>query len=255
MRDEIDLWDGLIEIPRAAPDRRLETFKAHREQAFAKLEAKRQELLSCLQSTYELTDRPFDERRAWLGIEVSAHTYLVHKDMQENDMSPAACRQRFREIAESIWNLRSELERALREPDISNELMWSWFETAQLEDGLYHVEWAFRDMVISFAAFEKRLHQATAEIPIKRGAKRSPKRRCIFELATTFRSCTGKVPGAGDGPFARFVCTFFEIIESDKSDTSEVLDLIKSVRAEAQTILKFSPFDKSIPHSYFNPPD
>ena len=55
---------------------------------------------------------------------------------------------------------------------------------------------------------------------------------CIVHLAMLFRSSTGTRPGAGEGPFARFVSAFLNAVGRAIAD-SAVIDAIKDARAQS----------------------
>jgi hypothetical protein len=54
----------------------------------------------------------------------------------------------------------------------------------------------------------------------------------IVRLAMLFRSSTGTRPGAGEGPFARFVSAFLDAVGRTIAD-SAVIDAIKNARAQS----------------------
>jgi hypothetical protein len=69
----------------------------------------------------------------------------------------------------------------------------------------------------------------------------------IYALAKDYRNSTGRKPGAGDGPFARFIYEFLTALGGDLEYES-VVDAIKDVRARSlmrTAISKWgpSPFD------------
>ena len=68
----------------------------------------------------------------------------------------------------------------------------------------------------------------------------------IYALAWDYRKSTGKKPGAGDGPFARFVREFLAAVGQDNVSQKYVTDAIKDAPTQARensSKSTLSPFD------------
>ena len=71
----------------------------------------------------------------------------------------------------------------------------------------------------------------------------------IIGLAGLYRRSTGAKPGAGPGPFSRFVCEFLRGVGQSDPVSASVIDAIKDARAKAPKLLAatgypiVSPFD------------
>jgi hypothetical protein len=66
----------------------------------------------------------------------------------------------------------------------------------------------------------------------------------VGTLAAVYRESTGAKPGAGHGPFVRFVCAFLAAIRANISEDYAV-ELVQNARSWARTRgnWKSSPFD------------
>lgn len=54
---------------------------------------------------------------------------------------------------------------------------------------------------------------------------------CIVDLASHYKKCTGKKPGAGAGPFAGLVATFWRALGNERSDVAIIKDIKKARKA------------------------
>jgi hypothetical protein len=59
----------------------------------------------------------------------------------------------------------------------------------------------------------------------------------VIALALAYRNSTGLKPGAGPGPFARFVCEFLSAVGRRNLAAESVIEAIKNARAVAPVLL------------------
>jgi hypothetical protein len=70
---------------------------------------------------------------------------------------------------------------------------------------------------------------------------------CLIALASVYRSSTGSKPGAGDGPFAKFVLEFLTALGRRNIEYESVIAAIKDARTRSlqnPTGWAPSPFDE-----------
>jgi len=106
-------------------------------------------------------------------------------------------------------------------------------------------------VIVSLAALETAACRAADEVPKARGRPKGSaflSRGFIEGLAGVYQNSTGSKPGAGDGPFARFVYGFLTALGRGNIEYDSVVDAIKDTRDRARmrpasTKWGSSPFD------------
>jgi hypothetical protein len=251
------------ELERAILDDRMKAFKAEVESNLNRLSGHKKQLLSLLSDSYDRGTKaePFDADKSWSRIETTAYQYFARQILKQTVTSGADRGARYRVISDTARKAISMIDEARRYPDLGNDLIKAWLEgtkelsdaTDQFGDRLYiELEFyrKFDKALESLTELEAAANQAAAnEVHKGRGRPKGTSDlpwNYIYALAEDYRKSTGLKPGAGEGPFARFVRAFLTAIGQDEKSEDYVIDVIKDARIEARKNprkSKPSPFD------------
>ena len=124
--------------------------------------------------------------------------------------------------------------------DVGNDLIAGWWEGAseyaEVEGrfvDLLYIEREFETVVTSLAALETAATRAADNVSTRRGRPKGTAilpRHFIEALAAVYRDTTGSKPGAGDGPFAKFVMEFLTALGHRNIQYESAIDAIKDAR-------------------------
>jgi hypothetical protein len=237
---KIKLWDGL-EVCETVPDGRTDAVKAVIEVDLAAFDRHQEALLTILRNDYERGPRaePFDANRSWRGLISLAGTYL-REGRAKNELMPAAAQvARLRELEKIFGKARVMADKAMQD-DVGSALCTSWWEgTSECTEAggqfvdLLDIDREFE--VATLAALETAAIRAASNVRTGRGRAKGTAilpRGYIEALAVGYRDWTGLKPGAGVGPFARFVCKFLAALGRNIGYES-VIDAIKDARTRS----------------------
>jgi hypothetical protein len=245
------IWNGAT----PAPDPSTDAFLAAIEEQLTKFREHKEVLLSHLENAYDRSAKaePFDKDKSWSQIEMLAHFQYAYTRLKQQGIRAGERRTRYREIADVLTRARSMIEDAMRSPDLADDLIGSWWQdtTEYAEAGgrfvdLLYIEGEFEKMTKGLAALEE------AAVRASHGAQQGPGRprgssvllsAYIRPLADLYRKCTGLKPGAGQGPFARFVGAYVTAIGLGLIGEDRLVDIIKDVRA--RTLMNRSKWGRS----------
>ncbi len=191
--------------------------------------------------------RPINEDEAWKAILSVARLYArdppPHKAMSVEE------RAKSRLIAQALGKARTEIDEALELPNLANMLVGSWEERTESDERL---PYPFRQtdfwlMMDGLSALEAMAIQVAKDANRKRGRPEGTAilpSEIILRLAGVYQGCTGLEPGAGSGPFARFVSTFLAAMGRGVIGEASLVDAIKQTRREFK--LGFRPWNKPL---------
>ena len=201
-------------------------------------------LLSLLCNAYNGDSKAalFDTDRAWHDIKSMAHLYFTQEMVKREAISNAEREARCRKIAEILGGARNMIYDAMRTPDLADDLIWGWWGgTSECADAWAEVK-DVEPLYIK-RQFEKVLEGLAAlEVGAVRAADGAHKGRgrphgtsvlppdYIIALAAMYRGSTGSKPGAGDGPFAKFVMEFLTALRRN-IEYESVIGAIQDARA------------------------
>ena len=240
---KIKLWDGIIEYDQPVPDPKTEAVKAAIEVGLIAFDRHQEALLTILRNDYEGGTRaePFDANRSWRGLAALAGSYLWRARVKQEVMPAAELVVRLRELEKAFGIARAMADKALQD-DVGDALGSSWWEgtseCAKAEGrfvDLLYIKREFEKVVTSLAALETAATRAAGDVPMRPGR---PKGTAILPwdfieaLAALYRNTTGSKPGAGNGPFAKFVMKFISALGGFIEDES-VIDAIKDARTRS----------------------
>lgn len=274
MADEpktVTIWDGAISYERSEYDAETKALLVAIETGLAEFGRHKDALLAILRDGYERglksapvdTDgaksMPFDADRAWrLHLEGLAHQYFHREWVKQEVTKPAVRQAQLREIARVLERARDMISE-VTQSDVGNDLISGWWEgTSEYAEAegrfvdLLYIQREFEKVVISLSALETAATRAADGVSTRRGR---PKGTAIMPqdyieaLAAVYRNTTGSRPGAGDGPFAKFVMEFLTALGRHNIQYESVIDAIKDARRwalkrPAATKWGPSPFDE-----------
>jgi hypothetical protein len=176
-------------------------------------------------------------------------------------MMPIADRKaRLRELVKALSNARTLTDKALQD-DVGDDLFSAWWEgnkeplsVVRYDDGsvvsVRTVYEMFEEAVTGLAALETAAVLAASEAHEERAGRNGLRKSSMLldyigTLADVYRESTGVKPGAGHGPFVRFVCAFLAAIRASISEDYAV-ELVQNARSWARTPgnCTSSPFDE-----------
>jgi hypothetical protein len=239
---KIKPWDGL-EVYEAASNGRTDAVKARIEVSLTAFDRHQEALLTILHNDYERGPRTesFDANRSWRGLISLASTYLWEGGGTKKLMPAAKQVARLRELEKIFGKARVMTDTAMQD-DVGAALRTSWWEgtSEHAEAGgrfvdLLYIEREFEKVVASLAALETAAIRAASNVPTGRGRPKGTAilpRGYIEALAAVYRVSTGLKPGAGDGPFAKFVCEFLTALGRN-IEYESVIDAIKDARTRS----------------------
>ena len=192
---------------------------------------------------------------------VVARMYYRQTIVKQETMPVADREARLRELAKALGKARGMTDKAMQD-DVGDDLFSAWWEgtneprasVVRNDDGSIALvgiaDEMFKEAVAGLAALETAALRAASEAHEERTRHRGPRRGtvppdCIDTLAAVYRGSTGAKPGAGHGPFVRFVCAFLAAIRANISE-DYVVELAQNARSRARTNCSKwapSPFD------------
>jgi hypothetical protein len=209
-----EIWDGILEEgPKPDPkikavkhavERELRQFEQHKEIVFDHLRAGSK-------------SRPFDKEKAWCRLTRLAQAYFWRQGA-----TPAPKRvARLRRLADALGRARYMAEIARRD-HVGSDLFAAWFDGSARDprgqivpdaDGtlrvVYFPELDLKETVATLDALKAAVLCAANDVPgTAPGRAAILPRPYIGALADAYKELTGSKPGAGVGPFARFVMQF-----------------------------------------------
>lgn len=218
-----------------------EAFKATIEKLLRQFSSHKETLLSLLRNAHDgdAITESFDAETPWFSIEGLARLYYAREWVKRETMSNADREARHRKIAETLRHAREMIEGAMNTPNLANDLVWAWWEgTSEYREAagrfvdLLYIEREFEKALEGLAALAVGALRAADGAHKGRGRPRGTSSLppdFINALAGVYRSSTGSKPGAGDGPFARFVLAFRGAI-GRHAEMDTVIDAIKDAR-------------------------
>ena len=251
-RRMVELWGGIIAHEEEDPDSEQAIFIRAIDVSTDAFGRHKAALLNHLQQVYETgpKSKPFDAEKSWLRLDRIAWMYFWHEGEGQRT-TPAADRvRRLRELAKALGRARRLVEKAIQD-DVGNDLFSAWWDANVRYDidptpplTLVRIDDEFEKVIASLPALETAAHRAADEIPKKDGRPRGTallRWDFIEVLAKIYRNSTGSKPGAGDGPFARFVYAFITALGRSNVEYLSIVDAIKDTRNQVR--MRSSPFD------------
>jgi hypothetical protein len=255
MADEpkmVTILDGLIKYEEQVPDLRTKAVTEAIEAGLTKFETHKEALLANLHDAYQHGPKsePFDADKSWRDLTHLAGTYFWEASVKQKQVAmPAADRRkRLRELAKALGQARGVADRAMQD-DVGDDLFSAWVDgthehepLARIvpnDDGsfaLVRLEDEFKKVMAGIAALETAALRAADEVRTRPGRPKGTTvlpRGYIEVLASVYQNNASEKPGAGVGPFARFVSGFLTALGRSYITDESVIDAIKDARALA----------------------
>jgi hypothetical protein len=233
----IEIWDGILsEEPapavKKAVERRLAAFDQHKDA-----------LLGCLRPRGP-GSQIFDANACWCHLTRLALLYFLQQLMAP----PGERAARLRKLAEVLDRARALAKKAAQDDLGCDDLLSALFRgrlprdpggTLVRDEGgslrvEYFAEIGLTQIVNSLGDYRAAVLRAADDVPAAGSGKPAILPKDYFHaLAEVYRTSTGREPGAGPGPFSKFVMTFRTALDRHKSvDNDSLIEAIKRVRRE-----------------------
>lgn len=246
----ISISDGTDRIVdyEAPDDARLAEFSQHKKN-----------LLDMLRDAYERgpKSKPFDAEKAWLRLTGFARFYFGQASVKRATMPADQRIERLQDVAKKLRQARSLVDRTMQS-DVADDLFSAWWEGTGSEyanaDGIFdprYMERKFKEVLKALAVLENAASNAAdCVVRPKRGKPAVLPWDDIWNLGVLYRRSTGSAPGAGDGPFAKFVMEV--LIATGRPNDIEYSSLVEAIKDARQWALTNpvackwgpSPFDE-----------
>jgi hypothetical protein len=238
---KIKLGGGIVEYNEPVPDPKTDDVKAAIEVGLKAFDRHQEALLTILRNDYERGTRaePFDADRPWHSLTFLARAYFWRARIKQEVMPAAKLVARLRELEKAFCKARAMADKAMQD-DVGDALCSSWWEgTSEYAEAegrfvdLLYIQREFEKVVTSLAVLETAAKRAADDVPTRaqrpKGTAILP-RDYIETLAAVYRDATGSKPGAGNGPFARFIWEFLTALGRCNIEYESVIDAIKDAR-------------------------
>lgn len=260
-RKKINLWGHIVEYEEPAPGSKIAAIKARIDARLAAFDDHKEELLTLLYDVYKRgpQSKGFDRDKAWGDVRFCAGQLFLQESAKREQltMSPANRVKRLRKLADALGRARCAADQAIRD-DLGDELCRVWRkrrgkrpEAQQPQQDPLHTEQEFRKAVENLAALEIAALCAIREIPKRNGRLGGNgilPYGVIIILGRLYLGNTEVSPGAGPGPFARFVLEFLSALGHRNVVYHSVTEAIKNARKADQMLpvvsdMRPSPFN------------
>jgi hypothetical protein len=251
---KVKLWGGIVGYDEPAPDARTEAVKAATEAGLVRFDHHKERLLTILRDRHDRVRKsePFDETKSWSGLTSLARSFFWQARVNQETMPAADRKVRLRTLATALKRSSIIVDEAMQN-DVGDELFSAWCEgsdeplvsVVRNDDGTLAMvrmpEEEFKKAVASLAALTTAALRAANEAHAKRPGRGRPKGTTVLPtgyievLATLYRESTGAKPGAGPGPFVRFVCAFLAAIGAANISEGYVVELAQAASSRTRT--------------------
>lgn len=256
-RKRVNIWGGTIEYEEPAPGSKLAAIKARIEARLAEFDAHEGKLLALLDYAHKRGPQAkrFDRNKVWSDVRFFAWQRLLQESAKHEQltMPPADRVKRLRKLEDALSRSRREVNKASKD-DVGDELcraLWKGIDK-RLEAPL-PIRQEFEKVGANLVALETAAFRAIEDIP-KRGDGRPGGTGVlpyglIIILAYLYLDNTQARPGAGSGPFARFVFNFMTALGHRDLVYQTVIENIKDARKNDLMLpeasgMRPSPFTK-----------
>ena len=218
----VNHWDGIIQSYETEPSAETQAFEVAIDAGVAAFGTQKDNLLAVLLNAYERGPKsnPFHADRAWDRLERMAWLYFWRKRL-EHEGRPARDRsKRLRKIANVLGKACRLFDEA-KQDALIDHVYSAWCDQNVRDDTvpegplvLVRLEDEFDKVLAALSTLEAATLRALEDKPnTKPGPAAALQSDFIEALATMYLELTGREPGAGLGPFYRFVMNFRAAID------------------------------------------
>ena len=238
---------------------RIQDYEVLDDAKIAEFNKHKETLLDTLRNVYQRSpkSKQFDADKAWRSLTGFARSYVGHGSVKHETMPAADRSERLSDIAKILGKARRLINKTMQN-EVGDDLFSGWWEEAGSNyakaDGSFdplYMESEFKKAVNGLADLEAAASYAEDHVERpKRGKPPVLSSDDIWNLAGLYRESTGSVPGAGDGPFAKFVIKV--LIAAGRPNDIEYESLTEAIKRARQWALTHpvvrkwapSPFDE-----------
>jgi hypothetical protein len=152
--------------------------------------------------------------------------------------------KRLRQLAKVAGQARQLVDNATRD-DVGDDIFKAWCAEANISLAsiirdmklVGRIADEIQKIIPALATIETAARRAAVDLHSRRGRPKGTEilpRECIWALAKVYRRSTGVKPGAGNGPFARFVHAFLTAVGRHVLEYHTVIALIKNARSSKE---------------------
>jgi hypothetical protein len=242
-RDTVKISDAILsERPAPSVVRAIKT-------NLAEFNKRKDKLIDHLKGRLPVSEQ-VDEEELWRSLTSLAQLYFLRKTSPPTVERKA----RLRKLAETLHRASNLAER-VRQDNVGVDLVSALFggalprdppgQIVRDDDGTLRVDYfpniGFAEMVTTLATYKAAALRTADDVPaVPPGKTPILPRSFIIALGDVYRRSTGRKPGAGKGPFARFVVQFRAALDSSHKITdgnvdNSVLDAIKDALRKERT--------------------
>ena len=196
----------------------------------AAFEAHKEDLLAILRNMHgrDPKSEPFDAERASRGLTHLAGGFFWRERIKQEMVPAGECVARLRELAMVLGKARGMLDKAWND-EVGGNLFSAWCEEKVRYDLVPtdRIDDEFDKVVANLADLETAALRAADQVPERRGRPKGTVLlpwEFIATLAEIYQSSTELKPGAGDGPFARFVYAFITALGRANIEYDSIVD-------------------------------
>jgi hypothetical protein len=263
--NKVELWGGIITFDKPTPSAQTKRILSAIDAGLVRFEQHKPALITILRNAHEgvLQPEPFDETKSWSGLTSLARSFFWQARVKQETMPAARRVARLDGLATALKRARAVVDQAMQD-DVGNDLFSAWCEgtdeplvsLVRNDDGSLTTvrmpEEMFKEAVESLATLETAALRAADEANEKRAGRGRQKGTTVLPtgfievLATLYRESTGAKPGAGRGPFVRFVFAFLTALGRANISEDYVVELAQDARSWARNHPasgSSSPFD------------
>ena len=232
-----EISDNVISFAELALDPNVEAIRGAIEVKLAGFERHMPALLDILRSANRCRSAPgsFDSATVGRRLHGIAEFYFWRGAVKA--VSASAPKSRLRTLKKTLAAACALIDETLQS-DAGDDLCWAWWEaqseyseTAGNFVDLLYIERGFKEAVAELVTLQTAASRVADKPPMKQeGRPTVLPQDLVVSLAHLYREATERKPGAGPGPFARFVAEFLEAIGLRDIASATVIDAIKRAR-------------------------
>jgi len=196
----------------------------------------------------------YDPTESWAILRRVAEGYLIGEQMRKSAPSDAQTKSDLETLKKTL----SDAHELLRKNDVAGGVIRAIYDARHkqapidFKGDLFAEAGKILDEVSEAASHTRKLEMAASRAAAK--ARRKPGRpnsgstilpsHYIVNLAKLYRGATGRVPGAGEGPFGFFLVKFLNAIGRENLTPRSVFNMIIRARNESLAADANSPFKR-----------
>jgi hypothetical protein len=239
-RKKINLWGHTLECEEPAPGSKIAAINSGIEARLAAFNEHKEVLLALLNYAHKRGPQAkrFDRDKVWSDVKFLAWQLFLQEGAKREQltMPPADRVKRLRKLEDALSRSRREVNKAIKEikDDAEDELCRAWLDGMDKRLDAPPLRQEFKKVGTNLAALETAAFRAIEDMPKRDGGRPGGTGvlpyGVIIILAYLYLDNTERRPGAGRGPFARFVFNFMTALGHPDLVYQTLIDDIKDAR-------------------------